>query len=46
MDDRPSIRRVALYARVSTKDKDQDPEPQLIPLREYAQPSNRRARSC
>ena len=30
------IRRVALYARVSTRDKDQDPELQLVPLREYA----------
>jgi len=29
------IRRVALYARVSTRDKDQDPEVQLVPLREY-----------
>ena len=28
-------RRVALYARVSTRDKDQDPEVQLVPLREY-----------
>jgi DNA invertase Pin-like site-specific DNA recombinase len=28
--------RVALYARVSTRDKDQDPELQLHPLREYA----------
>jgi DNA invertase Pin-like site-specific DNA recombinase len=27
--------RVALYARVSTKDKDQDPETQLLRLREY-----------
>ncbi len=27
--------RVALYARVSTRDKDQDPELQLVPLREY-----------
>jgi len=31
--DRPL--RVALYARVSTRDKDQDPELQLVPLREY-----------
>lgn len=31
------IRRVAIYARVSTRDKDQDPEVQLVPLREYAQ---------
>ena len=30
-----AIRRVALYARVSTRDKDQDPELQLVPLREY-----------
>lgn len=29
--------KVALYARVSTKDKDQDPENQLIRLRDYAQ---------
>ena len=28
-------RRVALYARVSTRDKDQDPELQLEPMREY-----------
>jgi DNA invertase Pin-like site-specific DNA recombinase len=28
--------RVALYARVSTKDKDQNPETQLRPLREHA----------
>ena len=28
-------RRVALYARVSTRDKEQDPELQLVPLREY-----------
>ena len=28
--------RVALYARVSTRDKDQDPEVQLHPLRAYA----------
>lgn len=27
--------RVALYARVSTSDKHQDPETQLVPLREY-----------
>jgi DNA invertase Pin-like site-specific DNA recombinase len=31
------IRHVALYARVSTRDKDQDPELQLVPLRDYAQ---------
>jgi DNA invertase Pin-like site-specific DNA recombinase len=29
--------RVALYARVSTQDKDQNPETQLLPLREFAQ---------
>ncbi len=28
--------RVGLYARVSTSDKDQDPETQLLPLREFA----------
>ncbi len=28
-------RRVAIYARVSTRDKDQDPELQLTPLRDY-----------
>jgi len=28
--------RVALYARVSTRDKDQNPETQLLPLRDYA----------
>ncbi len=28
--------RIALYARVSTRDKDQNPETQLLPLREYA----------
>ena len=28
--------KVALYARVSTTDKDQEPETQLVPLREYA----------
>ncbi|MDP9270149.1 MAG: recombinase family protein, partial [Chloroflexota bacterium] len=32
-----AIRRVALYARCSTRDKEQDPELQLIPLREYAE---------
>lgn len=31
------IRSVALYARVSTKDRDQDPEVQLGPLRDYAE---------
>ena len=30
-------RRVAIYARVSTSDRDQDPETQLMPLREFAQ---------
>ncbi len=34
LPDRPQ--RVALYARVSTLDKGQDPETQLRPLREYA----------
>ncbi len=29
-------KRVAIYARVSTHDKKQDPETQLLPLREYA----------
>ena len=29
--------RCALYARVSTSDKDQDPETQLLPLREFCQ---------
>jgi DNA invertase Pin-like site-specific DNA recombinase len=33
-DGRPA--RVALYARVSTADKDQNPETQLLPLREFA----------
>jgi DNA invertase Pin-like site-specific DNA recombinase len=33
---RPGGTRVALYARVSTQDKDQDPETQLLPLREFA----------
>jgi DNA invertase Pin-like site-specific DNA recombinase len=28
--------RVGIYARVSTQDKDQDPETQLLPLREFA----------
>ena len=36
MDVAPRPLRVALYARVSTRDKDQDPELQLHPLREYA----------
>ena len=35
-----SIKRVALYARVSTLDKGQDPETQLIQLRAYAQNRN------
>jgi DNA invertase Pin-like site-specific DNA recombinase len=30
-------RRAAIYARVSTSDKDQNPETQLLPLREFAQ---------
>ncbi len=30
-------KRVAIYARVSTVDKGQDPETQLIALREYAE---------
>jgi DNA invertase Pin-like site-specific DNA recombinase len=29
--------RVALYARVSTRDKDQDPEVQLAPMRDYVE---------
>jgi DNA invertase Pin-like site-specific DNA recombinase len=33
---RPRPLRVALYARVSTRDKEQDPELQLHPMREYA----------
>ncbi len=32
----PRRKRVAIYARVSTTDKDQDPETQLMPLRKYA----------
>lgn len=32
----PSVPRVALYARVSTADKDQRPETQLLALREFA----------
>jgi len=31
---------VALYGRVSTSDKDQNPETQLIPLREFAKAQN------
>ena len=27
--------KVALYARVSTSDKDQDPETQLMPMRDF-----------
>ena len=30
-------RKTALYARVSTADKDQNPETQLVPLREFVQ---------
>ena len=30
-------RRIAIYARVSTSDKDQDPETQLMPLRDFCQ---------
>jgi len=37
MANRNSTPRVALYARVSTKNNGQDPETQLIALREYAQ---------
>ena len=33
---RPGAMRVALYARVSTVDKNQNPETQLLPLREFA----------
>ena len=33
---RPGAVRVALYARVSTVDKNQNPETQLLPLREFA----------
>lgn len=29
--------KVALHARVSTSDKEQDPETQLIPLREFVE---------
>lgn len=39
MANKPNLR-VALYARVSTLDKGQDPETQLIQLREYAQRRN------
>jgi DNA invertase Pin-like site-specific DNA recombinase len=31
-----TLMNIALYARVSTRDKDQDPELQLVPMREYA----------
>ncbi len=37
MANRNSTPRVALYARVSTKNNGQDPETQLLALREYAQ---------
>jgi len=30
-----ATRRVAIYAKVTTSDKDQDPETQLLPLREF-----------
>ena len=33
----PSQKKVAIYARVSTADKDQDPETQLMPLRKFAE---------
>jgi DNA invertase Pin-like site-specific DNA recombinase len=36
MDRNKSSSRVALYARVSTKNNGQDPRTQLLPLREYA----------
>lgn len=32
----PGMKRAAIYARVSTTDRGQDPETQLRPLREYA----------
>ena len=35
-----TTKRVALYARVSTFDKGQDPETQLVQLRQYAQARN------
>jgi DNA invertase Pin-like site-specific DNA recombinase len=35
-----ATKRVALYARVSTLDKGQDPETQLVQLRQYAQARN------
>lgn len=40
MNNTNKLLRVALYARVSTLDKGQDPETQLIQLREYAQKRN------
>lgn len=40
MKDITITQRVALYARVSTLDKGQDPETQLIQLREYAKRRN------
>ena len=40
MKDTTITQRVALYARVSTLDKGQDPETQLIQLREYAKRRN------
>lgn len=36
MPSKPKQKTVAIYARVSTSDKDQNPETQLIPLRKYA----------
>src|SRR5215469_8850506 len=33
----PDIHRIVIYARVSTKDRGQDPENQLQQLREFAQ---------
>jgi DNA invertase Pin-like site-specific DNA recombinase len=32
--------RVGIYGRVSTSDKDQNPETQLIPLREFVKAQN------
>ncbi len=40
MNNTNKLLRVALYARVSTLDKGQDPETQLIQLREYAKRRN------
>lgn len=34
---KPKKKRVAIYARVSTKDKDQNPETQLMPLKRYVE---------